>query len=165
MFQCGDMVLYGIHGVCRILDVETRTVDRKKIPYFVLEPLEQAGARYYIPCENEAALSKLSHVLTRDELDRLLRSDQTRRDLWIPDENKRKQQYRELISSGDRASLICMIRSLRRHKEEQLAAGRKFHLSDEGFLRDAEKILSAEFSLVLGIEPADVGAYIEMFQQ
>jgi RNA polymerase-interacting CarD/CdnL/TRCF family regulator len=53
-----------------------------------------------------------------------------------------------------------MINTLHQHKKVQAEAGRKFHLCDENFLRDAEKLLNAEFSLVLGIQPADVGAYI-----
>ena len=160
MFQLGDHVLYGIHGICRITDVEERTVDRKQVRYFVLEPLEQAGARYLIPTHNEAALSKLRHVMMRDELEALLRSDAVRQDAWIEDENARKQRYRELIVSGDRTALLQMIRSLHAHKSKQEIAGRKFHLCDENFLRDAQRLLEAEFSLVLGIAKDQVASYI-----
>lgn len=31
MFQNGDLVIYGIHGVCRIVGREDRVVDRKKL--------------------------------------------------------------------------------------------------------------------------------------
>lgn len=37
----------------------------------------------------------------------------------------------------------------------------KFYLCDENFLKDAEKLLSAEFTLVLSIQPEEVGAYIQ----
>lgn len=160
MYNIGDRVVYGIHGVCQILCQEERTVDRKKVLYLVLEPLEQAGARFYIPAHNQAALSKLRPVLSRQELDALLASEAVRRDHWVEDENQRKQRYRELINSGDRAALICMVGSLYRHKEAQTAAGRKFHLCDENFLRDAEKLLNSEFSLVLHIPADQVQAYI-----
>lgn len=161
VLQVGTRVVYGIHGVCSIIDVEVRTVDRKKVEYFVLEPIEQPGARFFVPTHNQAALSKLRPLLTTEELEVLLASEATHCDCWIPDENQRKQKYRELINSGDRATLIGMIRSLHRHRQVQLAAGRKFHLCDENFLRDAEKLLSSEFSLILGIPQAEVGAYIE----
>ena len=100
-------------------------------------------------------------MLTRAELDELLVSVQTQQDSWIADENLRKQYYRELINSGDRVALIGIIRALHGHRESQLAAGRKFHLCDENFLRDAQKLLNSEFSLVLGIPQAEVAAYIE----
>ncbi len=160
MYQIGDHVVYGVHGVCRILETEERRVDRKTVSYYVLEPIEQSGARYLIPMHNQAALSKLRPVLSQDELNALLRSDEVRAQEWIADENRRKQLYRELIVSSDRAALIRMVGALHHHRAQQEAAGRKFHLCDENFLRDAEKILNAEFSLVLGIEPGKVGNYI-----
>lgn len=160
MFQIGDQVVYGIHGICRIIDLEERVVDRKKIPYFVLEPMDQPGARFFVPSQNPAALAKLRRVLDRVELESLLASEEIRQNCWIADENRRKQRYRELISGGDRAALLQMISSLHQHKKEQAAAGRKFHLCDENFLRDAERLLNAEFALVLGIQPSEVGSYI-----
>lgn len=161
MLQLGDRVVYGVHGVCCILDIEQRTIDRKKAEYYVLEPLDQPGAKFYIPTHNQIAVSKLRPLLSAQELDALLLSPEARADVWITDENHRKQRYRELINSGDRVALICMIRSLHKHKAAQLAAGRKFHLCDENFLKDAQKLLSSEFSVVLNIPASDVGAYID----
>lgn len=161
MLQEGTQVVYGIHGVCTIVDVETKSVDRKKVEYFVLEPKEQPGARYYVPTQNPAALAKLRPLLSAEELETLLASESTRRISWIADENLRKQKYRELINSADRAALISMIRALYRHRQEQLEAGRKFHQCDENFLRDAKKLLCSEFSLVLGIPQSEVSGYIE----
>lgn len=160
MYQIGEKVLYGIHGVCRVSDTEERTVDRVKRQYLVLEPVDQAGAKFFVPTHNAAALAKLRPILSREALESLLRSEDVKKDAWIEDENARKQTYRELINSGDRTALIQMVGSLHRHKEAQALAGRKFHLCDENFLRDAEKLLSAEFSLVLGIEPEQVGSYV-----
>jgi len=161
VLQVGSQVVYGIHGVCRIIDTEIRRIDRKNVEYFVLEPKEQPGARFYVPAHNPVALSKLRPLLNREELDALLVSEDTHRDCWIADENHRKQKYRELINSGDRGALISMIRALHRHRENQLSAGRKFHLCDENFLRDAQKLLRSEFSMVLGISQNEVAAYIE----
>ena len=161
MLQIGSQVVYGIHGVCTIIEVEARRVDRKKVEYFVLEPNDQPGARFYVPTQNQVALSKLRPLLTKEALDALLVSEDTHRECWVPEENLRKQKYRELINGGDRAALISMIRALQQHKESQLAAGRKFHLSDENFLRDAEKMLRSEFSYVLGMSQAEVSAYIK----
>lgn len=161
MFQLGDQVIYGIHGMCRIIELETRKIDKKLIEYYVLEPVEQPGARFFVPTQNQVAVSKLQRVLTRQELDALLQTASSTADVWIDDENQRKMRYRELINSGDRISLIGMIRALLRHKQAQEAAGKKFHLCDENFLRDAQKLLSTEFSSVLNIAPDEVGDYIK----
>lgn len=151
MYQIGDLVVYGIHGVCRVVDQEERVVDRKKVVYMALEPMEQEGSRYLIPTHNPVAMSKVKPMLTNEELTALLESKEALEDNWIRDENQRKQTYRELISSGDRVRLMQMVRTLYRHKAEQLTAGRKVHICDDNFLRDAEKLLCSEIAAVSGI--------------
>ncbi len=161
MFTCGDLVVYGIHGVCRIEAVEEHSVDGKKISYYVLSPIEQLSTKFYVPQHNATAVAKLRPLLSREALEALLRSEDVRQDAWICDESHRKQYYKELIGSGDRAALICMVHTLHKQKQQQLAAGRKFHLCDENFLRDAEKLLSSEFSLVLDIPVNAIADYIK----
>lgn len=160
MFQIGELVVYSCHGVCRISDIETRPVDRNKVQYLVLEPLEQNSSKYYVPTHNETALSKLRPLLTKEALQSLLHSEEIRADCWISDENQRKLTYRQMISSCDRQSLLQMIHTLQKHKAECIACGRKFHLCDENFLRDAQRVLSAEFSVILNIPPSEVGDYV-----
>ena len=46
MYEIGKKVLYGVHGICRISDTEERIVDRVKRQYLVLEPVDQAGAKF-----------------------------------------------------------------------------------------------------------------------
>ena len=160
MYCVGQKVVYGIHGVCVILNIDTKTVGRQKVQYYVLEPIDQPGARYYIPVHNPVAVSKLCPVMTRQELDTLLSEPIDSEKIWIPDENQRKQRYRDLIGSGDRRALIAMIHALYAHKEQQAQLGRKFHLCDENFLRDAQKLLSSEFSLVLEMPQEETVSYI-----
>ena len=160
MYQQGDRILYGIHGVCEILGTELRRVDRKNVSYFVLEPLDQRGSRFYVPSGNPAALEKLRPVLDAPALTALLHSQEVRLNVWIPDESRRRLRYREIISGGDRVELLQMLAALYLHRRDQSANGRKFHLSDENFLRDAEKILSTELRLVLGIGRNDAEEYL-----
>lgn len=160
MFQVGDRVVYGIHGVCDIIGSEKQTVDRKQVVYLVLEPLGQPGSRYLVPTHNAAAMGKLKNMLSKEELETLIHSDTVRRDCWIRDEGQRKQVYRELISSGDRERLMSMVHTLYRHKAEQAAAGRKVHLCDDNFLRDAEKLLTGEVAIVMGLEPDTARAFV-----
>lgn len=163
MYRIGEKVVYGIHGVCTVTELEIKTVDRQKVQYYVLEPLEQPGARYYIPTHNPAAVAKLSPLMTRAELASLLEDRRIPEGTWITDENQRKQRYRELIAGSNRSAVLAMVRALRAHKAEQLAQGRKFHLCDENFLRDAEKLLCAEFSVVLELPQQEAAAYLETY--
>ncbi len=161
MYKVGDLVMYGIHGACRITGEEAQTVDKKPVQYFVLSPLEQPSARFLVPMHNENALKKLRRVLSKAELVTLLASPQVRESAWITDENRRKQRYRELISSGDREALLQMVRTLHLHRQEQIALGRKLHQCDDNFLKDAQRLIETEFSLTLGLEPAAVSRYIQ----
>ncbi len=160
MYQPGERVVYGVHGVCSVKATEIRKVDHKKVSYLVLEPLEQEGATFLVPAENPTAMAKVHPLLTRQQVEQILHGEAVREDNWIPDENQRKQMYRELIVSGDREALMRMVVTLHRHKKAQLAVGRKFHLCDENFLRDAQKLLTGELSLVLGITPNEVADYV-----
>lgn len=162
MYQPGDQVVYGIHGVCVIMGTEVKTVvDRQKISYLVLEPIDQPGSRFYIPKDKPAAVAKLSPLLTVEEAKAMLFTQEDTGNAWIADENRRKLYYRELIASTDRRALLSMVRALYRHKKEQQLQGKKFHQCDENFLRDAQKLLCSEFSLVLGLSYKEIISSLE----
>ena len=160
MYQIGQKIVYGIHGVCSIVDLEEKKIDKKTICYFVLEPIDQPGSRYYVPSENQAALAKLRPLSTREELQSLLTSPLAE-NVWIADENRRKQYYRELVSSVNLKAMIDMIRCLRLHRRQQMEQGRKFHQCDENFLRDAQKTLSTEIAMVMEIPDDQVDTYLQ----
>ena len=53
-----------------------------------------------------------------------------------------------------------MIRELYIHKQEQLKNGKKMRLSDEQLMKEAERLLYSEFSLVLNIRADEVPKFI-----
>jgi len=161
MYQVGDRVVYGAHGVCIITDHEERLVDKKQVTYLVLEPVGQEGARYLIPTHNTVAMGKLCKMHSPEELEIMLQSKAVHSDHWIKDENLRKQTYRDLIGSGDREKLMGMVYSLYEHKKVQTSAGKKCHLCDENFLRDAEKLLVCEISVAMNMTPMDAKEYLK----
>ena len=160
MFQVGDQVVYGVHGVCIVADTEERVIDRKRRTFLVLEPVGQDGSRFLVPTHNETAMAKLRPMLTPEALEQLLHCEQIRQDKWIRDENQRKQTYRELIGSGDRVGLMQMVSSIYRFRLQQTAAGKRIHQCDEIFLRDAEKLLSGEIAIVLDMQPEEARSYL-----
>lgn len=160
MYQVGDQVVYGIHGVCRVADQEQRKIDRKMVTYLVLEPVGQEGSRFLVPTHNAAAMGKLTPMLTKAQLEALLEAPEGMESSWIPDENHRKQTYRELIGSGDRTKLIRMLRTLYRHKRHLAQTGKRCHLCDDNFLRDAERLLVNETAIVLETDQDQARAYL-----
>lgn len=161
MYNIGDLVVYCSHGVCRIEDIEQRSVDKKLLSYYVLSPLDSEKTKFYIPVHNPLAVSKMRYLLTKDELIQILKDPAVYADCWIPEENRRKMRYKELSVSADFFSLVQMVYALQRYREQQLAAGRKFHLADDNFLRDAKKILESELSVVLQVPASQVQQAVE----
>ncbi len=154
MFQVGERVVYGFYGVCTIANFESKRVDRKNVTYLVLEPADHNGSKYYVPVQNPTAMGKLKPMLSAEQMFALLESEKVHTDAWVKEENQRKQLYRELTASADREAIMRTVYTIYRHKDAQSAAGRKCHLCDENFLRDAEKLLVGEISVSLNI-PAE----------
>lgn len=151
MYQIGQLVVYGSHGVCRIIHLEERKISGKRIRYLVLEPLLHENAQYLVPAENPVALSKLRPVLDAEQIQKLFALRAVFEDGWIPDESHRKHYYRELIGSGDAQAMVKMLHAVYLHRREQLASGKKVHQCDDNFLRDAERQLCEEICIVMQI--------------
>ena len=149
MVEIGQWVLYGVHGICRVIGTEKQLVNRKRTEYLVLEPFSKSESRFYLPTGNPTALAKLKEVLTAGEMEALLEANDTQDVVWIDTESLRRQYYKDLLSAADRSVLIKMVTYLYRYREAQFAAGKKFHQCDDNFLRDAEKVLASEFALVM----------------
>ena len=71
------------------------------------------------------------------------------------------ETYKKIIESGDRAEIFRLIKTLCVRLEEQQKAGKKPHLIDERFLKEAETVLFDEFAFVLNIERESVSDYIK----
>ena len=60
-------------------------------------------------------------------------------------------------SAAVTAGISCgFLKTLRLHQRKLRDSGRKFHASDERFLKEAERVLYGEFAHVLHLEPAQV---------
>ncbi len=155
MYLVGQSVVYGIHGVCTIVDIEEKYIDHKPMQYYVLESLSQPGTKYYVPMHNAIAVSKLRLPLTREDALGMTQNSELNMSLWIDEENQRKVYYRELIKNTDPQAILDTVRLLHNHRDIQYAHGRKFHISDANFLKDAENLLVNEFAFVLDIDKSE----------
>jgi len=160
-YKCGDNVIYGFNGACKIIAIETRLIDRQEVEYYVLEPYNHPESKYYIPTQNPKALSKIRKILTAQELEELFDSSNINKDGWIEDEKQRKEHYKALVANPNCAELIKMIHAIHHRKQELQSVGKKLHQCDEKFTEDAEKLVSSELSLVLDIPAKSVGSYIK----
>lgn len=155
MFQVNDVIIYGVQGVCKIIGTEEKNVSGKKRTYFVLKPVPDNGSTIFVPTDNENVLRKMRRLLTPNEIHKLIDSMRSENALWIANENERKEMYKNILAKGDHMELIRMIKAIYAHRKEREAAGKRLHMSDERFFKDAEQILYNEFQYVLDLGSKD----------
>lgn len=155
MYNIGDVVLYGSNGVCKITEITNRKISGTSIEYYVLKPLCSQTSTLFVPTGNEQLVSKMRNVLSCDEINDVLVGLNEEAD-WIDDKNDRFAFCKDVISSGNFERLVKLIRSLRFHEELQQKKGKHLHISDERFLKEAEKMVCDEISLVFNIERNEV---------
>ena len=160
MFQINDVVVYGAQGVCKIVGMQEQKIDGTNKTYFVLKPADDRGATFYVPTWNEKALAKMRKVMTKQDVDALIDSMPKKKPVWIANENERKETYKRILAGGNQAQIISMIQAIYLHKKEREAEGKRLHMSDEHFMKDAEQLLYNEWQYVLNVDKAGLMAYI-----
>ena len=161
MYSIKDRVHYGSSGVCEIQEITTMRFGRKRERYYVLKPVYQKTSLIYVPLENEELVSRMRPVLSREEVDALIRSMPTVETAWQEDPQVRKASFDELMKRHSCADLIVIIKTISAHKEVRQARGKSLHVSDETYLREARRLLFDEFAGALGILPSQVDEYIQ----
>jgi len=109
---------------------------------------------------NDPVPPVIKRILSKGEICDLITTASSKPINWIIDDNERKEHYRTILSSSNRLEILNMIRELYIHKQEQLKNGKKMHLSDEQLMKEAERLLYSEFSLVLNIRADEVPKFI-----
>lgn len=155
MFQVNDVIIYGTQGVCEITGIEEKIISGAKKKYYVLKPVKDQGSTIYAPTENEQVLKKMRRLLTEREINDLIDSMPEEKMIWIPNVNERKESYKQILAGGNHLELIQMIKAIYAHKQEREAEGKRLHMSDEHFFKDAELILFNEFQYVLKLNSKD----------
>lgn len=161
MFHVGDKILYGCSGACMIEQITQMRFGRSLEQYFILRPLFQNTAVIYVPVNNSALVEKMREMPSREAVDCMIMHMPEAESVWIDDAQERKACYDKIMRSGNCIDLIRMIKTLSEQKRRRLSEGKNLHVSDENFLRDAQKLLFDEFAYPLELLPSQVSAYIQ----
>lgn len=151
MFQVNDVIIYGAQGICKITDMEEKTIDGKIRTYFVMKPVGDNGSTIFVPTDNEVVLKKMRRLLTKEEIHKLIDAMARENAVWVTNENECKELYKNILAKGDHLELIKMLKAVYAHKKEREAEGKRLHMSDERFFKDAEQLLYNEFQYVLDL--------------
>ncbi len=160
MYQINCVVIYGLHGVCRIADITKKDFSGQEETYYILKPIFDDRSTFFVPVKHGSA-QKLRPLLSIEEVKSLIKGISCQDVIGIEDEKHRKDAYKKIIESGNRGEIMRLIKTLYVRKEEQQKAGKKQHIIDEHFMKEAESILYDEFSYVLQIKKDDIVPYIK----
>lgn len=156
MFRMGDVVLYGIQGICKISGIEVKQIGKTALDYYVLNPVFNESTALFVPVDNEKLTTKMQNILGVKEVKQLIEKAQQISVLEICDEATKRERYREILSSGNREELISLIKTIRLEREKRSKLNKKLNMSDEQTLYKAERLLFNEIAYVLEIEPQEV---------
>lgn len=160
MYNVNDTVVYGSQGVCKIVSMEKKNLGGEMKEYFVLKPIYDDRNTIFVPVDNAMLYSRLHHLLSSDEINKIIDEIPNEDFIWSDNENERKGLYKRVLSSGNREDVSKIIKTLHHHREEQQKTGKKLHSSDEYFLKEAEKLFYDEIATVLDIQPEEVQPFI-----
>lgn len=139
MFNVNDTILYGTHGICKITDITEQKFNGSTNKYYILQPLHNASSTIYVPMDNEKLIAKMRRILSEEEIYELIKAMPDKNGAWIENKNERNEYFRSILSNGDRAEIIKLIKIIYQHKEELKAIGKSFTLLTNSFSRRLRK--------------------------
>ena len=156
MYQVNDHVVYGNYGICVVkaigkLEMDSAAKDRL---YYTLEPLYTQKNTIYTPVDSEK--NSLRRAITREEALELIDRIPQVETVWILDEKRREEKYKEIMKQNDCMGWMQIIKTLYLKKQKRLAEGRKNTARDDLYLKLAEDFLYGEFAAALGVEKDQV---------
>jgi len=161
MYTKGQVVLYGMQGVCTVDDIVVKATDAGEVSYYVLTPIFTQTSSIFVPVDNESLAKRMRPVSSVEDVHALIDKMPERKTIWIPDPIARKEEFKRILLTGERDEITALIKTLYEHREAQREKGKKLHLADERYLKEAEKMLYSEFAYVLGKRPDEILVYIE----
>ena len=161
MYNVGDMVMYGAFGICKVTAVEKRDFTGEEQEYYILKHINSEKNIFYVPTNNDAALSKMHPICSKAEVDELISHMNSEGLIWIDNDIKRKEEYSRIIKDANKHEIIRLIKTLYLRRKELAESGKKLRSTDENYLNLAENMLFEEFAYALDIDKSEVVEYIE----
>ena len=150
MFQVNEMIVYGKHGICKVVakgKIDMPMIDKNK-DYYTLMPCKEKASVVYAPVENNKTIMR--YVLTPEEVNSLLKEIPGLEGIQVENEREREACYKEILGSCDCRELIRILKTLYERKQSRLESGKKITTVDEKYFHMAEEQLYGELSFVLG---------------
>ena len=159
--KVGDYVTYGSNGICKIKSILKQNFSvLGEAEYYELVKVYDEKTVIFVPVNSESLTSQMRHVLSPDEIEEIISRTEKDESEWIEDAKERAQAFGEILQSGDREKILWVIKVVSIYKKSLEEQKKKFYATDQRILQAAEKIITEEFSFVLGIKKEEIIPYI-----
>ena len=161
MYSIGDKIMYSSFGICKVTAIEKRNLTGEEQEYYILKLINSDKNIFYVPTNNDTALSKMHPICSKAEVDELISHMNSEGLIWIDNDIRRKEEYSRIIKDADNHEIIRLIKTLYLRRKELAESGKKLRSTDENYLSLAENMLFEEFAYALDIDKSEVVEYIE----
>ena len=142
MFEVGDYVVHGNNGVCKVEAVKMMDgVGGQKRMYYTLVPIYTSGSKLFVPTDSKKVVTR--SVMTRKEAEKLLEEWDEIETLWVENDKKREEVYKEALRSCDSRQWVRLIKTSYQRNQDRIEAT----TSDERYLHMAEDNLFGELAI------------------
>ena len=161
MFEKGQYIIYGIRGVCEVMDITT--IDRPGGPqgrlYYVLRPYYHQDSKIVTPVDSDKTV--IRPLLTREEALELIDRIQDVQEMEVTEDKQREERYKEALKTCDCRVWVSMIKALYLRRKDRIEQGKKMTDLDERYFKTAEENLYSELALSLGMSRDEMVDYIK----
>ena len=161
MFEKGQYIIYGIRGVCEVMDITT--IDRPGGPqgklYYVLRPYYHQDSKIVTQVDSDKTV--IRPLLTREEALELIDRIQDVQEMEVTEDKQREERYKEALKTCDCSVWVSMIKALYLRRKDRIEQGKKMTDLDERYFKTAEENLYSELALSLGMSRDEMVDYIK----
>lgn len=126
--------------------------------YYALAPINQKGAKIYIPVDN--VHGRIRNIISKEDAIAFIKSMPDIDEQDIQNEKMREQEYKAVILSGDNEKIASILKLIYSRKQERAEQGKKLSSTDEKYFKLAEYMLFSELSFVLNVPREHIEQYI-----
>ena len=161
--KIGEKIIYGSQGIMTLVDERYESIGDEQKLYYVLSGEDTAtSALTFVPKDNERLRALIKPLLSKQALrDALGRFDAGNAPEWNENSRARQDIFKKILEGDDRTKILEIIYLIRESGKKRLAEGKKNFISDENILKRAEKMLSDEIMLVLGVSAEEAMEMID----
>ena len=161
-YDKGEKIVYGTTGICLVEDIVGKKYpDKTTRMCYVLKPLSNNSATFFIPVDSQVILEKSRYIYTKDEIEEIFTSAANKKMDWIDDKNVRATKFKEILSNGVGEDFLQMLACLYNRRIDVREMGKKISNSDEIILRSAEDMIVEEVMYIFGSDEGTAMEYIK----